>query len=406
MSEKKRLLFVDDEPRVLDGIRRMLRPMHHEWDISFAGSGQEALDAAAAEPFDVIVSDMRMPGMDGAALLNEVRKQYPQTARIALSGQTKKEDILRAVGPVHQFLSKPCDAETLTATISRALALRDLLADERLRALLSQMDSLPVLPSLYDELLEELESPDASVNVVERIVSQDIGMSAKILQLVNSAFFGVRQHVSTPGQAVALLGLDTVKALVLSMNVFSQFEGRSVKGLSLDALWGHSMNVAGFAKTIARAENAESKTADHAFVAGLLHDVGKLAFAAKLPAEYVKILSLAASNGTTLYETERETFGATHAELGAYLLGLWGFSDAIVEALAFHHEPARCSAREFSTLTAVHVANALEHAAGTEGVTSAASSLDQDYVTELGVAERLPQWQRLCREAIEKEKEL
>jgi len=404
MADRRRLLFVDDEPRVLEGIRRMLHSMREQWEISFAETGQEALDAAAAEPCDVIVSDMRMPGMDGSALLNEVRKQFPQTARIALSGQTKKEDILRAVGPVHQFLSKPCDAETLKSTISQALALRDLLADDRLRALLSQMDSLPVLPAVYEELLEELESPDASVKVVERIVSQDLGMSAKILQLVNSAFFGVRQHVSSPGQAVALLGLDTVKALVLSINVFSQFEDARVKGLSLEALWRHSMNAAGFAKTITRAESAERKTADHAFVAGLLHDVGKLVLAAKLPVEYAGALSLVKKDGPTLCEAERERFGATHAELGAYLLGLWGFSDPIVEALVFHHEPAKCSAREFGTLTAVHVANVLEHEASTEGGVGAASLLDQTYIAELGMAERLPEWQNLCREMADEER--
>jgi HD-like signal output (HDOD) protein/CheY-like chemotaxis protein len=403
MSDKKRLLFVDDEPRVLDGIRRMLHSTRNEWDISFAGSGQEALDAAAAEPFDVIVSDMRMPGMDGSALLNEVRKRYPQTARIALSGQTKKEDILRAVGPVHQFLSKPCDAETLTATISQALALRDLLGDDRLRALLSQMNSLPVLPSLYDELLEELESPDASVKAVERIVSQDIGMSAKVLQLVNSAFFGVRQHVSSPSQAVALLGLDTVKALVLSINVFSEFQGMRAQGLSLDALWRHSVNVAGFAKTIARAEKAGSKTADHAFVAGLLHDVGKLVFATKLPAEYAETLALAAKNGNTLYEAERERFGATHAELGAYLLGLWGFSDPIVEAIAFHHRPDKSPVREFTTLTAVHVANVLEHEMNPQGSSGAASLLDKVYIADLGLTERLSEWKDVCRETLEED---
>jgi len=403
MPDKKRLLFVDDEPRVLDGIRRMLHSMREEWEISFAGSGREALDAAA-EGFDVIVSDMRMPGMDGSALLNEVRKRYPQTARIALSGQTKKEDILRAVGPVHQFLSKPCDAETLTSTISQALALRDLLADDRLRALLSQMDSLPVLPSLYDELLDELESPDASVNVVEGIVSHDIGMSAKILQLVNSAFFGVRQHISSPGQAVALLGLDAVKALVLSINVFSQFEGTRTKGLSLDAVWRHSMNVAGFAKRIVRAENVGTKTADHAFIAGLLHDAGKLVFAAKLPAEYAETLSLVTRDGTTLYEAERATLGATHAELGAYLLGLWGFSDPIVEAIAFHHEAARSPRREFSTLTAVHVANILDHETSTEGGIGAVSLLDKAYMADLGLAERLSEWNKVCRETLEEEK--
>ena len=404
-SDKKRLLFVDDEPKVLDGIRRMLHSTCKEWDISFARSGQEALDAAAAEPFDVIVSDMRMPGMDGLELLSKVRRQYPQTARIALSGQTQKEVILRAVGPVHQFLSKPCDAETFRSTISHALALRDRLAEDRLRGLLSQVESLPALPSLYDELLEELESPDASVKKVERIVSQDIGMTAKILQLVNSAFFGVRQHISGPGQAVALLGLDTVSALVLSINAFSQFKEGSVKGFSPNTLWNHSMTVAAYAKRIAKAENIGHRQADHAFIAGMLHDVGKLALAAQLSEEYTNVVDLALRDGSTFYEAERKILGATHAELGAYLLGLWGFSDPIVEALAFHHDVTACPAKAFGTVTAVHVANVLAHEASPGSTVGAAPSVDEAYVSELGMAERLPEWQSMCRETTQEEED-
>ena len=404
MPDKKRILFVDDEPRVLDGIRRMLRPMHHEWEMLFAGGGQQALDTMVKEPFDVIVSDMRMPGMDGSELLKQVKERYPETARIALSGQTKKEDILRAVGPVHQFLSKPCDADTLKSTLIRALALRNLLAHDKLRGILSQMDSLPSIPALYNELVEELESPDASIKVVEEIISRDIGMSVKVLQLVNSAFFGVRYHISSPGQAVALLGLDTVKALVLSINVFAESGAITLKNFSLDRLWRHSMSVGGIAKRIAKAEGVDSKMVDHTFIGGLLHDVGKLVFAAKLPKEYAPVLALAAQNGTTIHEAEREVFGATHAELGAYLLGLWGFTDGIVEALAFHHDLGHSPLNEFSILTVVHVANALIYETSPNDSAGTVSEVDEAYLSQLGLAERLPLWREICQKAAQEEK--
>jgi len=116
MPDKKRVLFVDDEPRILDGRRRMLRSMRHEWKMSFAETGQEALAILANQPFDVVVVDMRMPGMDGVQLLSEVRKRH-QIIRIVLSGTADREAILRAVGLAHQYLSKPCDAETLKSVL-------------------------------------------------------------------------------------------------------------------------------------------------------------------------------------------------------------------------------------------------------------------------------------------------
>jgi CheY-like chemotaxis protein len=207
----RRILFVDDEPKVLAWLERMLRSMRHEWEMEFAKSGPEALEALAARPFDVVVSDMRMPGMNGTQLLAEVMQRHPQVVRIILSGNADHETGMKSVGPAHQFLTKPCDVEVVKTTVGRACALRDLLADERLRLLVSQMQSLPSLPSLYEELVRELQLPNASLKRVGEIISKDVGMTAKILQMVNSAFFGLRREVSSIGRALTLLGLENVK---------------------------------------------------------------------------------------------------------------------------------------------------------------------------------------------------
>ena len=400
MPCKKRVLFVDDEPRILDGLRRMLRSMRHEWEMSFAESGQEALDILAKESFDVIVADMRMPGMDGAQLLSEVRKRH-QTVRIVLSGTADREAILHAASSAHQYLSKPCDAETLKSTLVRAGALPGLLANDELRRLISQMETLPSLPSLYNELLEELQSPELSTEAVGQIVSRDMGMTAKVLQLVNSTFFGGGQHVPSPTQAVTLLGLETVKTL--ATHVFSPFNQAELENLSLDSLWDHSVAVGAFAKRIARAEGAGQRSANCALVAGLLHDVGKLVLAANFPEEYGTALALSTRKGNGLPEAEEETFGATHAEVGAYLLGLWGLPDPIVVATAFHHSPTRSQVKQFSPLTAVHVANVLEHQARPTNRIDAASQLDAAYLAELGLAERLTLWRKICQQTTQKE---
>src|SRR5881628_650660 len=183
--------------------------------MAFVGSGPEALDLLATSPFDVIVSDMRMPGMDGAQLLAEVMQQHPEIVRIALSGQSSREAVLKAVGLTHQYLSKPCDPETLKATVARTSALRELLTNATLKGFMSGMKSLPCLSSLFCEVVEVLSLPNTSIHKVSRILAKDVEMGAKILQLANSAFFGLRHRVDDLSQAIALLGVDTIKSLVL-----------------------------------------------------------------------------------------------------------------------------------------------------------------------------------------------
>lgn len=401
MSDKRKILFVDDEQNILDGLRRMLRPMRKEWDMTFVGGGQEALDILAKRPFDVIVSDIRMPGIDGAQLLDKVKTQYSHIVRIALSGQTSKESILRSVGPIHQYVSKPCDAENLKSTIIRVCTLRDLLSNEKLQGLISQLESLPCISSIYTELIEELQSEDASIDKIGRIISRDVGMSIKILQLVNSSFFGIRQHISSISQAVSLLGLETIKALVLSVKIFSQFNHDSLEMFSYNVFMEHSFAVSEWARSIAKVENMDRKLIDYALIAGMLHDVGKLILAARIPREYEKVLTLTESNEITMLEAEREVIGSTHAEIGAYLLGLWGFSNSIIEALVFHHQPTELPDKGFSVLTAVYVANILTHKiCSTDNNQKGNLQIDNNYLEELGLLDRLPIWEKTCPERL------
>jgi putative nucleotidyltransferase with HDIG domain len=398
-----RVLFVDDEPNVLQGLRRMLHRLGHEWDVRFAASGSEALSILAESPCDVVVTDIHMPGMSGTELLEEVKAQYPLTARIVLSGQAEKDAILSAIGTVHQYLSKPCDAETLESAIVRASSVRGLLGNEKLRRLISEVDALPSLPCLYKELMKQLMSPDVSVREVGNTISKDVGMSAKVLQLVNSAFFGLRHHITNPTQAVVALGLDAVKALAVSTHVFAQLDPATLERLSLDALWNHSMSVGGLASRIAKTEHCDQEAADYALMGGLIHDVGKLLFAAKLPEEYEETLAYAASEGVNQVDAESQVIGATHAEVGAYLVGLWGLPSPVVEALAFHHDPQSSPTRGFTPLTAVHVADGFAHDTFEDGSMRPRSRIDGAYLAEQGLSERLAAWQQVCHESISEE---
>jgi HD-like signal output (HDOD) protein/CheY-like chemotaxis protein len=388
---KKRILFVDDEPLVLAGLRRMLHGMRKEWDMEFVESGDAALCFMADKPVDVVVSDMRMPGMNGAELLNEVINRYPRTVRIILSGHADRDLIFKCVGSTHQYLSKPCDPNALRATISRALALEASLGDEGLRCLIGRIDYLPSLPSLYMKLLETINDPHASLAVVGNVIAQDIGMTATILKIVNSAFFALPREISSVNHAVDYLGLDTIKPLVLAVKFFSQFDTRELHGFSISELWNHGLHTAEAAKRIAQMESAGAKIVEEAFVSGLLHDAGKAVLAFNFPQEYSQALTDAANGQVDLLDAEQQAFGTTHANVGGYLLGLWGLPVPVVEAIARHHRPRLVDIKIFTPLTAVHVANALVHASKNSQCPPA---LDRQYLAALGLLDRIDFWQR------------
>jgi putative nucleotidyltransferase with HDIG domain len=386
------ILFVDDEPNVLDGLRRMLRTVRREWSAEFAEGGAPALALMEKKRFDVIVTDMRMPGMTGVQLLEEVCRLYPKTVRIILSGQCDEQASARAARVAHQMLSKPCDPETLKATVASACAQSDLLSNEKLTALVTRQNSVPSLPSLYAEVVAELDSPEASLEKVANIVSRDPGMAAKILHLANSSFFGVRNPSSNPRQAVTLLGLETMRMLVLTVSIFSRFKPPDEGLIPMEAVWSHSRATSALAARIAKCEGADARAVDHATAAGLLHDIGKLILANSMPAAYHDVLVEARTTRMQLWQVERAALGASHAEVGACLLGLWGVPTPIIEAVAWHHRPNDCPNPCFRPLTAVHAANALLHSDGAR----ADSFLDLAYLTRLNLTDRVRRWLELC----------
>ena len=392
----KELLFVDDEPKLLDGLKRSLRPMRAEWNMTFVTSGAEALQTLGQAPFDVIVSDMRMPVMDGAQLLSEVRQRFPQVVRIVLSGQSDKELIYQSIAATHQYLDKPCETGLLKATVMRACALRDLLRSDSLRQLVTGMHQIPSQPTLYAEIRKEAESKTASIKAIGAIISKDMGMTAKILQLVNSAYFGLRGPVSTAEQAVNLLGLDTIQALVLTVHVFSQFSSTHGSGFNIDRLWEASTETGALARAIAKAEQVPALMIEQAYTAGLLHDVGRLVFAANALERYEAALKTSHDKGLPIWEVEHLEFGASHADVGAYLLGLGGLGDPIVEAVAFHHRPSDCVGNSFSPLTAVHVANVLHEELSQQPAGDVPSQIDSTYLNTRHMTDRLPHWREVA----------
>ncbi len=392
----KRILFVDDEPMVLSGLQRSLHPARQEWEMKFVCGGQEALQAMAEQPFDVIVTDMRMPVMDGAQLLEEVRVLYPQCLRFVLSGQADRATVMKTVSPAHQFLAKPCEGTLLRSCLTRALAMQGLLHSSELRGLIAKLESLPSLPALYVQLTNELNKPDCSVAKIAKLFSEDMALTAKTLQLVNSAFFGLRTQVSSSTNAVQLLGLDTIRGLVLSTHVFSKFKTNLLSEADVQYLWRHSMHTASAAKMLATFEHQDRQITDQCFTAGLLHDIGKLILASALNEKYREVLELARNSNIGLQTAEMNVLGCGHAEVAAYLLGLWGLPSGVIEAVAWHQRPDRGNSQGFSAALATHFASNFIEERSPYWLQDG-SSLDQEYLEKCGYAEKREQWMQLLQ---------
>lgn len=380
------VLFVDDEPRILQGLQRMLRTVRKEWRMSFANGGEEALALMADDPVEVVVSDMRMPGMNGGQLLTQVQARHPAVLRFVLSGQCEEDTMFELVSNSHQFFAKPCDAEKLIARIKRALALRDGIGQQEVAMLVAGLAAVPSPAALHEKLVTLLRSAEPSLDEVAAVISRDSGMAAKILQLSNSAYFGIGKPVCSPNLAVKMLGLDTLKALVLTHGVVAAVADNA----AFDRVWRHNRWAASAARAIAEAEGLDPDSVENAAVAGMLHDIGALLLAASRPADYQRVIAAGAQESAARLEIEQEIFGTTHAEVGAFLLGLWGLPDSVVDAVCYHHKPRESSHSKFCVLTAVHVAEGLTQI-DQYGVLPE-SALDMEYLERIGMAGRLEDW--------------
>ena len=391
-----RVLFVGSDTSVWDELNRLFATSRSGFHMSFARSGPEALSQMEQLPFRAIVADMQMTGMSGAQLLGEVLHRYPSTLRFIRADLADHQAVMKCVGTAHQYIVTPCDAEVIVNVLSRAFQLDTWLPSDATHKVITQLRRLPSPPQVYFKVVEALQSPEANLETIGELIEKDPAMTAKLLQLVNSAVFGLQLQVSSPIEAVMYLGMETTKSVILLAHTFSYFDRINAKSLSVGSLWEHSIRVARTAQVLAQAEGASEDIASQAFTAGMLHDSGKLALVANLPEEYMRTVDLARQKKIELWEAEREVFGATHAEIGGCLLGIWGLPVGIVEAVALHHLPSQMVSKGFSALSAVHAANALSHRRQSPIKDIVPPKLDEAYFAELGLSNRLPEWDQLA----------
>ncbi|MBD3337203.1 MAG: HDOD domain-containing protein [Candidatus Eisenbacteria bacterium] len=396
LMTKKSVIFVDDQPNVLEALRRTLRSMRNDWDMRFAGSGKEALNLLDQHPSDVIITDMRMPEMGGEELLMKVKDLYPETIRLVLSGQSTRDAVMKAMSITHDFLPKPCEGKVIRATLEQVGSIVDDLRNPALRSIIGKLGDLPSRPETFAKLVETLKSQDVTPRELAGLIENDPAMTARVLQLANSAFFGLRQKISNPLSAVTYLGVDNVRSLVLALSVFTAFTKKGVSQKITDEIWDHCVATGIGAKAIMKEEEQSSDDVEAAFTAGLLHDCGTLLLASYMPEEFTAIAEAVCTKGITPLEAEAEILGVTHANIGGYFTETWSLPHSITQAVNFHLQPSKSMRFELTPLTAVHVADAADRLDLEKPELDLSKHIDMDYLERLGVQDRLTHWIGLC----------
>lgn len=397
-----RVLFVVQDAADLAELQQSLRTYRRHWEMSFCSHATVALDLFEQQPFDVVLTELALDKGSGAELLEKIRQRYPDAIRMLFCSHAEHAELFGAVGPAHQYLTKPCDPGVLFETVARAQAVNCRITKPGLKTLVSQTESLPSLPAVYLELIEQLRDPEASVDRVGELISRDLAMTAKVLQLVNSPFFGLPVHVKDAVHAAALLGLNTLRPLVLTAGVFRQLETSTLSPSLLEGVMDHSLAVGWLAKRLTECEGLDREEADDAMLAGILHDIGKLVLADELGRDYTLVAAAAEQTQLPLQLAELDQFDTSHADVGGYLAALWGLPADIVEAITFHHDPMDSPSDVFGATAAVYVANVLWHVQNPPtSIPAPVTRLDDDYLERIGCCDRVDQWRQLALQRAE-----
>jgi HD-like signal output (HDOD) protein len=386
------IYIVDDQPEVLEIAVAIVKNVMPGAVATGFDNPLSALAAIKASPPDLILSDQLMPEMPGSRMLEEARVMAPRTLRIMMSGFVPL-DQLTVITSAHQYVAKPFDVPQLKKMLERTFAARDRVQDEKLQTVVASLRSLPSLPQVHHTLLMELENNKGATGVIGQMVARDAGLSAKVLQLANSPLFGRDYIVSSPAEAVFCLGTGLVTAIVLSQSLFKHYRAHAHPEFSLEQVWHHCWETATLAQCYCREHQLPRQEREEAFLAGLLHETGRLILIANFPEQYSQACQAARKAQTPLGPHLREVFPAAPCEIAAFLLDLWGMPDSVVAAISKLEEPEKEKAAGFTVVSALYFA---DQVASRENPPDPFPPAEWNaaYPRSLGLPEEFKQWVR------------
>jgi HD-like signal output (HDOD) protein/ActR/RegA family two-component response regulator len=395
MSDDRRptVLFVDDEQAILDGLQNSLRKYRKRWNLVFALGGREAIDVLAVNEVDVIVSDMRMPGMDGAELLTWAKDNTPAAVRIVLSGQAARETVERAMPVVHQYLAKPCDTARLASILERTEKFCSTITEPCLREGVGRFATVPTAPGTRQEVLDELDRPGLSLRQMTDVVAANPSLATSVLQVANLDYFGDAATITSIPRAVNTLGIDTIVALAHSMHWADCGP--------VDQC-GCGVRHAGRDRSVVRAELARSFAPDPvvgetAFAAALLSKVGRLFLASACESGYHEVLRTRDELDRCLHPIERQFFGVDDADVAAHTLGMWGLPEIIVDAIGRQYDLDPAGATPLRAV--LHAADVLSReVCSVDGCAECSIEMNTDFIEAAGCLGEVDRWRRTADE--------
>ncbi len=334
-TSSKKILFVDDELQILKSLNRLF--MDTQYELFTAESGKMALEILATEKIDMIITDMRMPEMDGCQLLERVKKLYPNSLRIILSGYTDKNTILEALknNTAKLYILKPWENDKLLLLVDQLFETENLLRDSELLGLINRIDELPTLKNSYCQIMD-LVDRDADLVEISNAIEKDQSMATKILHIINSAFYEVK--TGSVKHAITYLGLSNIRNILFPTAIIDSFTMSGIYGTRLELLWNHSFLCSKIV-TIIYQKLLRKKLSEHEISAGLLHNIGIVLLLKLYPEKYIEIFYKIEQAKKSSLEIEQEILHVTHQQTGGYLLRWWELPHPIIESALYHHTP-------------------------------------------------------------------
>lgn len=390
--KKPTVLFAGPDPVSVGQFHTQVPKDQSTWELATAESGEETFRHLKQGRFDAVIFDDEFPRSELDAFYQTLE---PQSSTVAFIRSDRMAPSAEGEVPL-PVLSKRSDLKAVDSAIRRGLLRRELGLNAAVQTLSSETKTVPSLPSTFQQICRELENPEVDLETVAMHLSNDPVISARVLQAVNSAAFGLAREISNTFEAVSLLGVEETRSLVLFSGMVAQFDASRCAGFMVEAYWMHSLITAQFARWICRQEACPKTTGEQAYTAGLIHDLGKLILAANLPERYTETIRHMKSNRCSAAVAEAEILGVDHALLAGYMLADWALPYEIIEAVAFHHEPQRSDSDPFSPCAAVHIADALAHERNAGEKDTTLERLNLPFLQSRGVLDHYPDWRKIC----------
>ncbi len=356
--------------------------MDSEYEIFTAASGNEALEILTVEKIDMVITDMRMPEMNGYQLLQKVKELHPSSLRIILSGYAEKNTILEALQKniAKLYILKPWENDKLIRLVDQLFETENILRDSNLLGLINNVDDLPTLKNSYFHIMDLIDN-DADITKISGAIERDHSITTKILHIINSAFYEVK--TGSVQQAIAYLGLATIRNILLATAIVDSFNMRDRYGTRLEILWRHAFICSKIVNVIYE-KLLVRKLSEHEVSAGLLHNIGIVLLLTLYPEKYIEIFHRAEQEQQSLLQMEQKFLNVTHQQTGGYLLRWWGLPQPIIEAALYHHTPFAPGIIHHELICAVNIA---QHYATVILKNQLSDTLDPSIFDVLGISQ-------------------